>query len=96
MIALPESHQPDWPETVEQAVDRIVTRLPDAERDTIRNMAEADLTLLHLSLGATIRDEFGLWGDNTALLTACGSPDMHADSAPVVIIRAVWGRLRNE
>ena len=95
MIALPKAN-PDQPETVEHAVDRIVTRLSDAERDTIRNMAEADLTLLHLSLGAKIRDEFGLWGDNPALLTACGSPDMHADSASAVIIRALWENLRDE
>jgi hypothetical protein len=84
---------PDWPTTVEEAAHRILARLTDAERDVIHTTPVADLDLLHFSLGAAIRNEFGLWHGNTALLAACESAGMHPDDASDVIVRAVWNRL---
>jgi hypothetical protein len=95
MIALPNA-RPDWPTSIKQAVGELLLRLSDANKDTVRNTAEADLPMLGSNLGTAIRCEFGLWDGNTALLAACGSPDMPADSASVVIIRALWQCLRNE
>ena len=68
----------------------LLLRLSDANADNVCNTAEADLGILDLSLGTAIRNEFGLWEANTALLAACGSPDMHPDDASQVIIRALW------
>ena len=42
MIALP-GRIPDWPTTVEEAVGELLLRLSDANADTVRNTAEADL-----------------------------------------------------
>ena len=87
---------PDWPTTVDQAVDRILDKLPDNQKEQIRTTPEKDLDLLHFGLGTAIRNECGLWDENTALLAACGTTDMHPDSASDVIIRAVWEKLRAE
>ena len=85
---------PDWPTTVEEAVDRILAKLTDGQKDDVRKTPLAELELLHFGLGTAVRNECGLWEGNTALLAACGSPDVHADSASAVIVRAVWERLR--
>jgi hypothetical protein len=83
-----------WPRTVEEAVDRVLLKLKDAEKEEVGQTAEDDLDLLHFGLGATIRNECGLWDGNIDLLASCGSPDMHADSASAVIVRAVWKKSR--
>ncbi len=95
MIALLHAH-PYWPLNVEHAVAELLVRLPDDDHDTIRQMTQADLVTLHFGLGLAIRNEFGLLAGNHRLLAACGSPDMHPDSASAVIIRALWEYLRNE
>ena len=95
MIML-NSPAPDWPTTVDEAVDRILAKLTDAQKDEVRTTPEADLDLLHFGLGTAIRNECGLWDGNTALLAACGSPDMHPDSASDVIVRAIWEKLQVE
>ena len=58
-------------------------------------------------MGAYIRGEFGLWDGNDALMADCQrvrlaggagaevSPAIHQDDASMVIIRALWGRLRH-
>ena len=84
---------PDWPTTVDQAVDRILDKLPDKQKAVLRKTPEDDLDLLHFGLGTAIRNECGLWSGNTPLLAACGSPDMHPDSASAVIVQAVRQRL---
>ena len=93
MIML-NSPAPDWPTTVDEAVDRILAKLTDAQKDEVRRTPAADLDFLHFGLGTAIRNECGLWEGNTALLAACGSPDMHPDDASDVIVRAVWERLQ--
>ena len=85
--------KPDWPTTVEEAVDRMLARLTHADKERVRNTPEQDLDGLHFGLGTAIRNKCGLWDENRDLLAACGSPDMHPDSASAVIVRAVWERL---
>jgi hypothetical protein len=75
-------------------LDRILAKLTDAEKDVVRKTPARDLDTLHFGLGASIRNEFGLWSGNRALLAACGSPDMHPDAASDVIVQAVWEKLR--
>jgi hypothetical protein len=87
---------PDWPRTIDEAVDRILAKLTDVQKDELRKAPASDLDSLHFGLGAAIRNEFGLWAGNTDLLAACGSPDMHPDAASSVIVRAVWERLQAE
>jgi hypothetical protein len=83
-----------WPRTVDETVDRILAKLTEVDKDAIRETSAGDLHLLHFGLGTAIRNKFGLWRGNMALLAACGLPDMHPDDASHVIVRAVWERLR--
>jgi hypothetical protein len=85
---------PDWPTTVDEAVDRILAKMTNAEKDVVRTTPATDRDLLHFGLGASIRNECGLWDGNTDLLASCGSTDMHPDSASDAIVRAVWERLQ--
>jgi len=86
------------PRTVEQAVERITTDLSLKDKTTIANMAEAELSTLHLNLGEYIRNEFGLWSGNQALIKSCcriaGSINVHQDEASSIIIRELWQQLR--
>ena len=84
-----------WPRTVDEAVDRILAKLTDAEKDVVRRTPKSDLHMLHFGLGAGVRNACGLWVGNADLLASCGSPDMHPDSACAVIVQAVWERLRS-
>lgn len=76
---------------------------PDKQR--IRAMRKDDLIQFHFGWGMSIRNAFGLWGGNAALMRSCAEwrygvgkgPDatfMHPDDASGVIIEAVWQRLR--
>jgi hypothetical protein len=96
------------PRTLREAVDRLALALSQAEKATIAAMPEADLRDLHFGLGTRIRNEFGLWRENRALLLDCqrvkfkdmaNVPDgllaIHPDEAAMLIIRALWARLRH-
>ncbi len=85
------------PKTVSEAVSLLLAGLSDQDKASLRTIKnEDDLVMLHFSLGQAIRNDFGLWAGNQALLTSCGSADMHPDDASMVIIRAAWKLLRRE
>jgi hypothetical protein len=89
-------HLPDhdsWPRTLQDAVDLLVRTLSPAEKDDIAARSEDNLIDLHFGLGVRIREDFGLWRGNLALLRSCGSPD--PDDASMAIIQALWARLRH-
>jgi hypothetical protein len=62
--------QPEPPRTLAQAVERLLAELPDEDQQRLRAMKREDLILLHLSLGAGMRNEFPIWG-NEPLLRSC-------------------------
>ena len=68
------------------------------DRTRIASMDEGDLIDLHFSLGAYVRNEFGLWSGNDDLLNDCrqmsGITFMHPDDAAAFIIGELWERLR--
>ncbi|MBT5610926.1 MAG: hypothetical protein HOJ57_33620 [Lentisphaerae bacterium] len=83
----------ELPKTVGEAVDQLLDLLSDwDDLPTLSEMDGAALECLHVSLGPFIRNTFGLWGSNQALLDACGVD--HADDAYVVILDALARRLR--
>lgn len=45
----------DWPTTVEQAVDRLLSSMSVEDRFTLANMPEERFPSLHLGLGAPAR-----------------------------------------
>jgi len=83
---------PEWPRTLEQAVTQIVTEMKERDRARITNENSRDLIRHHHLWGTNIRNDLGLWNGNIALLKSCGYG--HGDHASMVIIKAVWKRLR--
>jgi hypothetical protein len=63
---------PDPPQTLVQAVDRLLAELSAEEREELRLMKEDQLIDLHFSLGMGIRNSFPIWG-NEALLRSCAA-----------------------
>lgn len=68
--------------------------LPDGEKAKIAAMSQDDLFALHLGLGMWIRNNLGLWSENSALLESARA--QNPDDASVVIIEALWRRLQEE
>ncbi len=77
-------------------MDRLLTGWSDESRANFRDTPRDQLLgRFHHGLGTGIRNEFGLWRGNTELLADCGHPEMHADAASSVILKAVWNKLHN-
>ena len=85
-------NQKRWPTTIDEAVGVVIATLSDTDKATISAMAESELIGLHMSLGAWIRNNLGLWSGNRSLLESTGAPN--ADDASMVIVEAVGARLR--
>jgi hypothetical protein len=88
------------PRTVDEAVERLLANISLNDEILLATMTEDDLTDFHFSLGHRIRNEFGLWSGNDALLESCrimaGREDLHVDDASCVIIKSLWVRLKKE
>jgi hypothetical protein len=86
------------PETVDQAVTRLVAELPLKDKIRLSGMTEAELDRLHPSLAQYIQTNYHLASDNASLLASCrevaGDLRLDADEAVRVIIRGLWERLR--
>lgn len=79
---------PDWPKTLAEAVDRIAAGLRPALVRALRRTECADLVQFHLGWGTWIRNHFGLWAGNDALLKDCGTSD--PDECSMTILEHVW------
>ena len=92
-----------WPSTVDAAVELLLQKLSGENRETLRAMPEEELITLHHRWGMGIRNSFGMWQGNTALLRSCaaarrsgasGVSVLFPDEAAMVIIEAAWRRVR--
>jgi hypothetical protein len=104
----PSGSGQDWPRTLDEAVGRLARTLSQAEKEEIAVLTEADLIGLHFGLGMKVRNDFGLWRENRLLLLDCqrikyrdaadfpeGLLLIDPDDASMMIIRALWARLRH-
>ncbi len=82
------------PETVDDAIDRLMAVLESEHKTTIANLQEDDLIDLHYSLGMAIRNAFGLHKPHSNLLTSCNV--VHPDDASGVLIKKLWMKIKNE
>ena len=95
----PDKGKPSTPpKTVDEAVDRLINELSLKDKTTIGNLAKDELINLHINLGEYIRNEFGLWSGNDDLMSSCcanaKADKIHEDTAPTIIIEALWESLR--
>jgi hypothetical protein len=86
------------PQTLDDAVNRLIADLPFKERTKIGNMAKEDLQVMFPTFMPHIRDDFGLWDDNTALLASCRTvakdPQLHQDEAGPLIVTKLCEKLQ--
>jgi hypothetical protein len=86
------------PESVQEAIETLISDLPLKEKTTIANMSEEELIKLNASLGGYIMDKFGLWAGNEKLVESClqlaDYPLHDADDAAAVIVKELWLKLK--
>ena len=86
------------PKTVDDAVKRLIANMPLKFKVDLSKMDEGELINLHFTFGVFIRNQFGLWDENTDLLNDCrelsGVTFMHPDDSAAFIIEELWKRLR--
>lgn len=94
----PYKAAPFMPNTVDEAVLQLISKMPLVDRISISKMSGEELVRLHAVLGSYIRNAFGLWIGNEALLEDCRriskDKDIHEDDASVIIIRELWEKLK--
>ena len=86
------------PQTVQEAVARLISELPLKDKTIIANMVETELATLSSLLGRHILEEFGLWSGNENLVNSCmqkadGSLQNDGDALNV-IIKELWQELK--
>jgi hypothetical protein len=79
------------PETVDEAVERLMVILDGEQKIAIAVMQEEDLGDLHFSLGLAIRNAFELHAAGSKLLADCGV--VHPDDASGLIIQELRTKL---
>jgi hypothetical protein len=94
-----------WPKTIDDAVKLVIDSMSEEELSELRNSNERELINFHFGLGWVIRNEFGLYEGNDALLKACARSRHNAferllfmndpDEASGFIIEEVWKRLNS-
>ena len=80
------------PETIAEAVERLMSVLEDEHKAALAIMQEKDLIDLHFSLGMAIRNAFDLHVSWSKLLASCGV--VNPDDASGVIISELWRALQ--
>jgi hypothetical protein len=93
----PNFLSPDkWPSTVEATVADLISTLSKEEKAEIRKLKKESLIELHFGFGTYIRNNYGLWRGNEALIkSACGKP-CHPDDASGFIIERLWETLQKQ
>ena len=94
-----QSQQQLPPMDVDDAVDRLISALPLRDKALIANLSDGELIPHYFSLGNYIRNHFGLWSGNQALLDACRGAAhdqyLHPDAAAELIIKSLWRTLQD-
>jgi hypothetical protein len=85
------------PETVDEAVDRLMSEMSLRDKTTLLKMAEGDLVSLHFTVGMWIRNNF-VYPRNDKLLESCrevsGDKYLHFAQMHMVILRELWKKLQ--
>jgi hypothetical protein len=93
-------HEPqkDLPRSVAAAIERLSETLQLKDRARIANLQPEELDQLRTGLGDYIKQQFGLYSGNTALLQSCAELGRLSrplpDEACAVILRALWQELQ--
>jgi len=91
MLDLEALQKADPPASVAEAVERLEDILDEDTKLAIAGKPGSALIDFHIGLGQAIRNAW-LWKGNPSLVSDCGVS--HPDDASIVIIRALWLKLR--
>ena len=81
------------PETIDEAVDRLMMVLDDEQKIALATLQEDDLIYLHyFNLGMAIRNAFGLHHADSKLFASCDIAT-YLDDVSGVIVKALWEQL---
>ncbi|MDH4197730.1 MAG: hypothetical protein OEW05_10010 [Candidatus Aminicenantes bacterium] len=85
-----------YPRTLAEAVDKLMATMSDEDRRALKATPREELIGHHLGLGSYIRNEFGLWKEESELLHSLtpGSSPEDPDDASLTILEALWTRLQ--
>jgi hypothetical protein len=85
------------PETVDEAVDRLMSEMSLKDLNTLAKMPEDDLINLHFSVGMWIRNNF-VYPRNDKLLESCREVSrdkyLHFAQMHMIILKHLWLRLQ--
>jgi len=94
----PEHITSQYPKTVDEAVNRLITKLAVKEKTKIVKFNEDNLFYLNQTLGKYIREHYGLLGEGSELMKSCRfiakEPDLHEEGASALIIYKLWKKLK--
>jgi hypothetical protein len=92
-----------WPETINDAAERIISIMDEKEKKKVQSIPEDKLEKLYFGLGMYVRNELGLHEGNDVLMKACAISEHgdfeslfflnDTDSASRVILEEIWNRL---
>jgi len=86
------------PQSVEEAVDKLLSKLSLRDKTMIANIPEDNLTDLYHSLENDIQKEVGLWLTSESLLESCrsitGDTHLNEYGASLIIMQRLWDKLQ--
>jgi hypothetical protein len=86
------------PKTVEEATDRLLSKLSLRDKTMIANIPRDNVMDLYNSLEENMQKEVGLWLTNKSLLKSCrsisGDNHLSEHDASLVIVKLLWEKLQ--
>ena len=80
----------------EEAISYFYSRLGEDSKALLQSMKRDEMGKFHFSTGMGIRNQFGLWAENSPIRISCakdnGLEDMHPDDASHYMIEKIWDK----
>lgn len=86
----------EYPATLTSAVDHLLMSMTAQQLVDLKTAKAEELVQFHFSLGLSIRNDFGLWRDDTPLGRYALETHKDPDAVSMEIIRLAWISLHEE
>jgi hypothetical protein len=80
-----------WPNSLDDAVKICLLTITAAEKSELKNTSVDNLIMSHFGWAVNMRNEFGMWQENTALIKSYNADN--PDDASMDIVKEVWNVL---
>jgi hypothetical protein len=77
-------NESEWPKNLDEAVNICLLTLTPEEKELVKYTPQDKLIWFDFEWAINIRNEFGMWRGNSALIESCGASD--PDSASMAIV----------